>query len=274
MAEFGIDGFRCDIVENVHIDRRSKLNEACNVALEQWRERHPEQAASQWDEPFYMPGDYDHATIDYKADYAEAGFMSLVNFYFPKHGDLDGIVYLWQAYSDAIEAHSNWHPFSYLNNSYHRDTDMDNMIDCATTLLLSPGVAQIFYGDETLRGLSDARFNVDSDQAFRSDMNWENSDSTTLEHFRRLGSIRRNHPILIGGRQEVIDTHTCVRREGSDCYIIRLRPEERPAIAVGPYFEDGTEVVELYTGCRAAVVNGCITLPHYENHIAILTRAQ
>ena len=221
-----------------------------------------------------MTGDYDCATIDYKAEYADAGFMSLVNFYFPKHGDLDGIVYLWQAYSDAIEAHPDWHPFSYLNNSYHRDTDMDNMVDCATTLLLSPGAAQIFYGDESLRGLSDARFNVDSDQAFRSDMNWGSVDNTTLEHFRRLGTIRRNHPILIGGKQEIIDTHTCVRREGSVTYIIRLCPEARPTIAVAPYFKDGDEVVELYSSCRTTVVNGRITLPMYENHIAIVTRAQ
>ena len=274
VEEFGIDGFRCDIVENVHIDRWNKLNEACNTALHRWREKHPELQASQWDEPFYMTGDYDHATIDYKADYANAGFMSLVNFYFPKRGDLDCIVYLWQAYSDAIDAHPNWHPFNYLNNSYHRDADMDNMVDCATTLLLSPGIAQIFYGDETLRGLSDARFNVDSDQAFRSDMNWESVDNRTLEHFRRLGTIRRNHPTLISGKQEILDTHTCVRYEGSDKYIIRLHPEERPTIVVTPYFRDGDEVVELYTGCRAIVVNGCITLPQYENHIAVLAKVQ
>lgn len=71
-----------------------------------------------------------------------------------------------------------------------------------------------------------------------------------------------------------IDTHTCVRCEGKDRYIIRLRPEARPTIAVSPYFEDGDEVVELYTGCRTTVVNGCVTFPVYENHIAIVTRAQ
>lgn len=110
----------------------------------------------------------------------------MVNFYLPKHGDLDAIVYTWQAYADSVAAHSDWHPFSYLNNSYHRDTDMNNIIDCATCLLLSPGAVQIFYGDESRRGLSDARLNVDSDQAFRSDMNWETADSAVHEHFKRL----------------------------------------------------------------------------------------
>ena len=78
-------------------------------------------------------------------------------------------------------------------------------------------------------------------------------------YVRRLGTIRRNHPVLIGGKQKIIDTHTCIRSEGNDSYIIRLRPEERPIIAVAPYFEDGDEVVDLYTGCCASVVNGCIT---------------
>ena len=54
-----------------------------------------------------------------------------------------------------------------MNNSYHRDADMDNMIDCGTALLLSPGVAQVFYGDETGRKLTEVRLNVDGDQAFR-----------------------------------------------------------------------------------------------------------
>lgn len=95
VEEFGIDGFRCDIVENVHLYRWKELNEACNSALERWRKRHPENPASRWIDSFYMTGDFDMAGIDYKKDYADAGFSSMVNFYFPKHGDLDGIVYTW-----------------------------------------------------------------------------------------------------------------------------------------------------------------------------------
>lgn len=271
VEEFGIDGFRCDIVENVHLYRWKELSDACNSALARWRASHPNDPASTWDEPFYMTGDYDRATIDYKNDYAEAGFSSLVNFYFPKSGDLDSIVYLWQAYSDNIEAHPDWHPFSYLNNSYNREAKMDNMINCATTLLLAPGVAQIFYGDETLRELSDARLNVDSNQAFRSDMNWETADSTTLEHYRKLGMIRKMHPSVIAGRQEIIDTHTCARI-GDECVIIRLRPEECSAINVAPYFADGDAVIELYSGNEAIVKNGTVNFASYTNNIAIILK--
>ena len=152
---------------------------------------------------------FDYADIDYKADYAAAGFSSMVNFYFPKHGDLDNIVYTWQAYGDSIAAHPGWHPLSYLNNSYHRDADPANMIDCGTTLLLSPGAVQLFYGDESGRKPNaGAALNRDRDQSFRSDMNWDSMDEATLSHYRQLGKIRRDNPVIATGKVTTIDTHT------------------------------------------------------------------
>lgn len=246
------------------------LNIACNEALNKWRASNPNDVASMWTDKFYMTGDFDCASIDYKADYAEAGFSSMVNFYFPKHGDLDAIVYTWQAYSDSMNLYSNWHPFSYLNNSYHRDVDMSNMIDCATTFLLTPGVAQIFYGDETNRQLSDARFNIDSDQAFRSDMDWNNIDQAQMSHFQRLGQIRRNNPVIATGRQHTIDNHTCVRYNDTDTILIRLSPNSWQPINLDGVFLDGTKVMELYSGQTAYVENGKISFPKYQNKIAIL----
>lgn len=273
VEEFGIDGFRCDIVENVHLYRWEELNAACTDALAKWRLAHPEDPASGWTDDFYMTGDFDCASIDYKPEYAKAGFSSMVNFYFPKHGDLDGIVYTWQAYADSVAAHPGWHPFSYLNNSYHRDADMDNMIDCATTLLLAPGAVQIFYGDETGRKLSDARFNVDGDQAFRSDMDWNDIDEGQLRHFRRLGQIRRANPVIGTGRQRVLDTHTCVRYNEEDKVMIRVLPSAGRAVNVYGVFDEGEYVTELYTGQTAAVSHGTVSFPEYVNDIAVLRAA-
>lgn len=270
VEEFGIDGFRCDIVENVHLNRWKELNQACNGALAGWRKKHKGSPASDWTDRFYMTGDFDGASIDYKPEYADAGFSSMVNFYFPKHGDLDGIVYTWQAYADSLQAHPGWHPFSYLNNSYHRDADMEKMIDCATTLMLAPGIAQIFYGDETGRKLSEARLNVDSNQAFRSDMDWNDIDNKLLEHFRKLGTIRKSNPVIATGRQTLLDTHTCLRYDGYDKILIRLRPEEGRPIPVKGIIPDGTVLTELYTGQTASVKDGTISFPKYENRIAIL----
>lgn len=272
VEEFGIDGFRCDIVENVHLNRWKELNDACNAALASWRRKHPESPASKWTDRFYMTGDYDLAGIDFKPKYADAGFSSMVNFYFPKHGDLDGIVYTWQAYADSIQVHPGWHPFNYLNNSYHRDADMANMMDCATTFLLAPGVAQIFYGDETGRKLSDARFNVDRDQAFRSDMDWNDIDEVLLNHYQRLGKIRNSHPAIGMGRQTTIDEHTCTRTLGGDTVLIRLIPVGNRPIDVAGYFADGEPLVELYTGQQATVVDHSISFPTYQNRIAVITR--
>lgn len=272
VEEFGIDGFRCDIVENVHLNRWKELNEACNKALDKWRANHRDDPAAQWRDHFYMTGDFDCATIDYKPEYAGAGFSSMVNFYFPKHGDLDGIVYTWQAYADSVAAHADWHPFSYLNNSYHRDADAENMADCATTLLLSPGAVQIFYGDETGRKLSDAKYNVDSAQAFRSDMNWNDTDSCLLTHFQKLGQIRRANPVIGCGRQKTIDNHTCMRYDGNDTIVIKLLPDESRPINVGFAFKDGDTVTELYTGQTVRVINGEALFKEPHKRVAIIRK--
>ena len=270
VEEFGIDGFRCDIVENGHLESWKALYDACNQALNNWRSTHPEYPASTWTDAFYMTGDYDCAYIDYKADYAHAGFSSMVNFYFPKHGDLDGIVYTWQSYADSVAAYTNWHPFSYLNNSYHRDADMSNMVDCATSFLLTPGVAQIFYGDETGRKLSDAQYNVDSDQAFRSDMNWNDINPELLLHFQKIGQIRHDNPVIGTGKQRTLDAHTCLRYNDTDSLLIRLMPNEWKPIPVSSIWKDGTKVQEVYTGQVIEVKAGKVAFPFYQNRIAIL----
>ena len=272
VEEFGIDGFRCDIVENVRLNRWKELSEACNAALARWRAAHPADPASKWPDSFYMTGDFDCAGIDYKPGYADAGFSSMVNFYFPKHGDLDAIVYTWQAYADSMAVHSDWHPFSYLNNSYHRDADMTNMTDCATTLLLAPGVAQIFYGDESRRPLSDARLNVDSDQAFRSDMNWATADSALLDHFRRLGTIRRAHRAIGSGHQQTIDAHTCLRTAQGDTLVIAVALSDEQPVNVGAAFADGTSVTNLYTGEKATVDHGKASFSAYPNRLAVIAK--
>lgn len=270
VEEFGIDGFRCDIVENVHTRRWKELNEACNAALDRWRARHKGEPGAGWTDRFYMTGDFDGASIDRKSGYADAGFSSMVNFYFPKSGDLDGIAYVWQAYADSIRAHRDWHPFSYLNNSYHRDADAAKMFENAIALLLSPGTVQIFYGDESGRGLSDARFNVDAAQAFRSDMNWNDTDTLLLSHFRRLGEIRRSNPVIARGRQKTLDVHTVLRYDDRDRVLIRLLPEAGRGFDIYGVFADGETVTDLYTGHTAVVTDGKVTFPAVGNRVAVL----
>lgn len=272
VEEFGIDGFRCDVVEYVRPECWKALKEACNNALVTWRRNHSGAPGAEWTDEVYMTGDFDDAAIDFKAAYADAGFGSMVNCRFPKKGDMDAIVYVWQAYADSLATHPGWAPFSYLNNSYHRDTDMENMRDCATTLLLSPGTVQIFYGDETRRGLSDARLNVDSNQAFRSDMNWATADTTLLKHFRRLGQIRSTNPVIATGRQITYDSRSVLRYDDKDSVLILLNPADGGDVNVRKLFPDGTDVMELYTAQQCKVSSGTVNFPKYEGGVAVIRR--
>jgi len=274
VREFGIDGFRCDIVEYVHPFRWRELKDACDAALESWREEHRGENASSWTSQFYLTGDCENAWIDCRKEYASLGFSSLVNFYFPKRGDLDSIVNVWQAYSDSVNAHDDWHPFSYLNNSYNRDADSTRMDDCLTTLLLAPGAVQLFYGDESGRGLSDARLNVDSAQSFRSDMNWNSLDTVLLAHASRLGKIRQAHPAVGCGRQISVDAHTCLRYFGSDSVLIAVAPVAGRLIPVGGAFADGDMLKELYSGRNVVVKNGMLQFNPGNADVAVFVKSE
>lgn len=92
-----------------------------------------------------------------------------------------------------------------------KESEMQIILDLVTTLQ-QKNVLFLPVG----RKLSDARFNVDSDQAFRSDMNWNERDTLLLEHFRKLGKIRYAHPAIGKGCKTTIDTHTCFREYGGN----------------------------------------------------------
>ena len=111
------------------------------------------------------------------------------------------------------------------------------IIDCATTLLLTPRVTQIYNGNETGRKLNDAKFNVNSNQAFRSDIDWTDNDKGRLDHYKCLGKIRRSNPVIGIGRLRTIDTHTFLRYNDTDSVMIVLKPEPGRRIVVNDIFE-------------------------------------
>ncbi|MCG8697820.1 MAG: alpha-amylase family glycosyl hydrolase, partial [Bacteroidales bacterium] len=151
VVEFGIDGFRCDVLDNVDMERWAQLRNECNKGLTQWRKNNPSKSASKWQDDFWMTGDIWGAGIEYYPKYAKSGFNSIVNFTFPKDGNLDSIGHVWQKYADELNSKPKWTTLSFLNNTYKRDTDFSNIKNCGTSLLLSPGAVQIFYGDEVAR---------------------------------------------------------------------------------------------------------------------------
>ncbi len=259
VREFGIDGFRCDVVENVDLFRWKQLKEQCNKALKEWRKNNREKAGADWQDDFWMTGDFWDAGIDFKKEYADAGFNSMVNFTFPKDGDLKKIGPVWQKYADELNTNAKWNTLSFLNSAYKRETDPANMINCATSLMLSPGAVQIFYGDENARLQGSGRFTSDPVQGYRSDYKWgENPE--VLRHWQKLGQFRRNHPAVGAGKQLKIRDNAYARtfEQGKykDRVIIIISENNEEIIEVGSVFKNGELVRNFYDGIIEEVIDG------------------
>lgn len=67
-------------------------------------------------------------------------------------------------------------------------------------------------------------------------MNWNDIDSSLLQHFRTLGKIRNANPVIGTGRQRTLDVHTCLRYNNNDSILIRVHPENGKAIEVNGIF--------------------------------------
>ena len=77
------------------------------------------------------------------------------------------------------------------------DLDRRDPFGAGTKLLLAPGTAQIYYGDELARPLKDP--GTQGDANLRSTMNWGDiprGDPTAavLEHWRKLAQFRHTIP--------------------------------------------------------------------------------
>lgn len=78
--------------------------------------------------------------------------------------------------------------------------------ESATKLLLAPGIAQIYYGDETGRRLD---VQAQGDATLRSYMNWEDTGTSQtkdlLVHWQKLGTFRRKHIAIGAGKHTLIE---------------------------------------------------------------------
>lgn len=103
-------------------------------------------------------------------------------------------------------------------------------------------------------------------------MNWQDADKELLKHYLLLSNIRKRHPAIGAGRQITLNPHTCVRTLGDDTVIIRLKPAEGCKVKIAPYFADGTDVTELYTGEKLTVTDGYVTLGKCQGNVAVMVR--
>ena len=218
VRKFGVDGFRCDTAKNVELDSWAALKTAAGAQLAAWKTDVANASRKLPDDPgnapFWMTGEvYGHGVT--KDDYYLSGkFDSLINFNFQTQliaalktqslvaasSALDGI---YSTTAGLVSADPTFDVLSYLSS---HDTDLffgylsqdaAKMRQAGTALLLTPGGAQVFYGDESGRkpGTSD-----DRGQNTRSDMNFDSAaDQTILAHWQKLGQFRKKHAAVGAG---------------------------------------------------------------------------
>jgi alpha-amylase len=216
VARLGLDGFRCDTAKNVELASWAALKTAGVQALRAWKAANPSKKLD--DSDFWMVGEvFPHGVS--KDDYfTTGGFDALLNFTFQpaltalleKRGSLaagaDDLDALYAGYAAAISADPGFDVLSYLSS---HDTELffaavgqdgAKQRQAGTALLLAPGAAQIFYGDESGRQLGPS--GSDPLQGTRSDMNWSTTDQGILAHWQKLGQFRRKHAAIGAGSHQ------------------------------------------------------------------------
>ena len=279
ILEYGIDGYRADTVKHVDEDVWADFKTQCDYAFATWKKNNPSKVLD--NNSFYTIAEVYNYGIskgqnfdfpDKNVNYYQHGFNNMINFEFK-----------WDAQKDYESIFSNYYNklhkelkgFSVLNyiSSHDDGAPFDGKrekgIEAGTKLLLSPGIAQIYYGDESDRSLVIEGTNGDA--TLRSFMNWEaiNADAKTqktLLHWQKLGQFRRNHPAVGAGIHKQISANSYVfSREYTtgnytDNVVVGLDlPIGKKEISVGTIFKNGDNVKDAYSGKVAIVIDGKVT---------------
>jgi alpha-amylase len=277
VREFGFDGYRVDTAKHFEPAVSAELKREAVVALGDWRRRHPGQVRDSL--PFYMVGEvygwepgqgrnYDFG--DRRVDFFANGYDGLINFGFKSDtGSLDG---LFTRYSETLHQ-GTLRGATFLNYlSSHDDgspydPDREQPFEAATRLLLAPGTAQIYYGDELARPLRVA--GAEGDANLRSFMNWGDLErrSGLLQHWRKLGRFRRDHPAIGAGIHRTLQVKPFIfartlETGGKLDRVLVAMDQETGAktIPVFGVFRDGTRLVDAYSGVGSTVKDGKVSL--------------
>lgn len=280
VRDFGFDGYRVDTAKHFEESISAELKREAEIAFADWKRANPGKVID--DLPFYMVGEvygyalghgrnYDFG--DRTVDYFNFGYDALINFGFKSDtvGWIDGMFsrYAASLTTGALRGKSLLNYVSSHDDGGPYDRNRRDPFGAGTRLLLAPGGAQIYYGDELARPLVVA--GADGDANLRSPMNWSDlaRDRTRniLTHWRKLGQFRQAHPAVGAGVHRTLQAQPYVfSREWSgagvtDRVIVAMdQGTGRKAIQVADVFANGTVLIDHYTGESAAVVNGSVTL--------------
>jgi len=281
VREFGFDGYRMDTAKHFEEAIGTELKREAEQALADWKAAHPDKVLD--DQPFYLLGevynwdamagrDYDFG--DRSVDYFDYGYDGLINFGFKRDaaGSLD---VLFARYSAAlrdgalrevavlnyVSSHDDGSPY---------DPNRSDPFGAGTRLLLAPGGAQIYYGDELARPLRVE--GAAGDANLRSFMNWEDleaggSAAEILEHWQKLGRFRRAHPAVGAGEHRRLQAEPYIFSRSleqggiSDRVLVAMDQGDGPkTIPIFGTFSEGAELTDGYSGETGTVTNGQISL--------------
>jgi alpha-amylase len=276
VRELGFDGYRLDTAKHVEPAVGAELKREAQQAFADWKRAHPAEALDEL--PFYMVGEvygwnpsqgraYDFG--DRAVDFFAHGYDGLINFGFKSDtaGSLDGLFTRYSAalHEGALRGAAILNYVSSHDDASPYDRDRRDPLGAGTRLLLAPGGAQIYYGDELARPLVVP--GAEGDANLRSVMNWDDlqpggAAAGVLRHWRALGQFRRAHPAVGAGVHRTLQakpymfSRTLETGGRVDRVLVAMdQGQGAKIIPVFGVFAEGTELVDGYS-CESGVVRG------------------
>jgi len=286
IRKYGVDGFRADTVKHVEAKVWKELRTVADAAFEDWKRANPDKKLG--DDKFYMTAEVYNYDIahgqDYNlggqsANYYQNGFDSLINFGLVRDANKD-YESLFSSYSNTLHggALNGYSVLNYLDShDYDQPFDRERKkpFESATKLLLAPGAAQIYYGDETARKLDQA--DAVGDAKLRTFMNWDELEQNTARngykiadvraHWSKLGLFRQAHVAVGAGVHQQLQAKPYVFKRTYDKGGLRdkvvvaldLPTDKASTINVHGVFANGQKVRDYYSGKTAVVKGGKVS---------------
>jgi alpha-amylase len=281
VREFGFDGYRVDTAKHFEESVSAELKREAGRAFADWKRAHAAQVLDSL--PFYMVGEVYGFGVgpersynfgDRSVDFFAHGYDALINFGFKAEaaGSLDSLFTKYSAalHGGALQGVALLNYVTSHDDGLPYDLDRKDPLGAGTRLLLAPGGAQIYYGDELARPLRVP--GTQGDANLRSFMNWGDlgrggPTAGTLLHWRKLGQFRRAHPAVGAGVHRRLQAQPYIfsrTREGGgadDRVLVAMDQGAGPKrISVFGLFPEGTELLDSYSGVRGRVKGGRISL--------------
>ena len=295
VRELGFDGYRVDTAKHFEPAVSAELKREAGLAFRDWKRSRvaSRESVAGLDLPFYMVGEVygwelsqgrDYSFGDRTVDFFSNGYDALINFGFKSDtGSLNNLFTRYSAaiHQGALRGVSVLNYLSSHDDGSPYDVDRKDPLGAGTRLLLAPGGAQIYYGDELARPLKVR--GAEGDANLRSFMNWADlrtrSTAEVLDHWRKLGRFRRAHPAVGAGVHRTLQARPYIfsrvleSRGRVDRVLVAMdQGEGAKTISVFGIFRDGTKLVDAYSGATGTVTNGAVSLPTGSDLVLLAAR--